>query len=453
MNFEINENLIIWLKLIFREKMGLDFEIKHINSSQPSWSILVENTLEISCAFIPNLYKLGNQNNLPCSKISIENFEKIYFQDLISPGIKEAPKSLLERKGSHIHINYDFIGLIYWCLTRAEEIYPKNKLLDEHSRFKSKYSHAFVNGYLDRPVVDEWFYFIKFIIKQSLPRVSFSDNKYSIYVSHDVDSPSKYRFLRKRDLLKTFASTFIKQKKYSEAKNILEIYLSRDKILDKDPFNTFDWIMNISESKNIKSSFYFMTGISNKGFDSNYKINTNIINNLLKKIHQRGHLIGVHPSYYSYNKPLMIAKEGLYLKRICENLDIDQTRWGGRMHYLRWEHPTTAIGWEKSGYQYDSSLTFADNPGFRCGTCNEYQMYDPIKQRILNIREKPLIVMEVSLFHEKYLNLKSKESVINHILSLKNRVKSLDGQFTILWHNSNLDSKTMQEIYTSILDD
>jgi len=34
--------------------------------------------------------------------------------------------------------------------------------------------------------------------------------------------------------------------------------------------------------------------------------------------------------------------------------------------------------WADAGMDYDSTLSYADRPGFRCGTCSEYPAFDPV---------------------------------------------------------------------------
>ena len=160
-------NLIKWLNLIFKERTGLDVKFSFCDLPKPSWEILLpDNSTKIKCKIIPNLYKVGYQRDLPCSKIFIDSFDDQYFNDLILPGIYIKTNSIFSIHNSEIYINYDFVGLIYWCLNRSEEYFPDLEFLDEHNRFKACFAHSFIYEYLDRPIVDEWFYFIKFLIKK-----------------------------------------------------------------------------------------------------------------------------------------------------------------------------------------------------------------------------------------------------------------------------------------------
>ena len=114
------------------------------------------------------------------------------------------------------------------------------------------------------------------------------------------------------------ASKLFKYRNFSEANQILKIYLSKNKLLSIDPFNTFDWIMDLSDKNNIKSSFYFMTGTSKLGKDSNYSLDNKIIKDLLIHISNRGHNVGIHPSYYSYNDPILIKNEAILFQKFCK---------------------------------------------------------------------------------------------------------------------------------------
>jgi len=92
--------------------------------------------------------------------------------------------------------------------------------------------------------------------------------------------------------------------------------------------------------------------------------------------------------------------------------------------------------WKKRGLKYDTTLSFADHEGFRCGICFPYKPFDVLKNRVLNIWELPLTVMDGSLFN--YQNLIPEEG-FQRIKSIINTVKKYQGVFVLSWHNSSLD--------------
>ncbi|WP_187312920.1 hypothetical protein [Candidatus Williamhamiltonella defendens] len=48
------------------------------------------------------------------------------------------------------------------------------------------------------------------------------------------------------------------------------------------------------------------------------------------------------------------------------------------MHHLRREHPTTLQAWNDACMDYYHTLGYADQPGFRCGTCFAYPAFNPL---------------------------------------------------------------------------
>src|SRR5690606_13636754 len=120
----------------------------------------------------------------------------------------------------------------------------------------------------------------------------------SIRVSHDVDCPSHYAFSPTRACFRLAAGDFLKRGAPLSALKAPWIRRqSRNRLHPKDPANTFEWIMDQSASQGLTSAFYFICGRTHPARDADYEIEHPAIRRLLKEIHQRGHEIGLHPSY------------------------------------------------------------------------------------------------------------------------------------------------------------
>jgi hypothetical protein len=100
---------------------------------------------------------------------------------------------------------------------------------------------------------------------------------------------------------------------------------------------------------------------------------------------------------------------------------------------------------------YDSTLSYADRPGSRCGTCREYSLYDLHQRRPLRLRERPLIVMECSVIAERYLGLGYTDAALDLMLTLKQRALRHGGDFTLLWHNSHLTTAKDRAFYQALV--
>ena len=120
------------------------------------------------------------------------------------------------------------------------------------------------------------------------------------------------------------------------------------------------------------------------------------------------------------------------------------------MHFLRYSIPETPNILENLGILFDSTLGFPDKPGFRCGTSHEFQMFDPVNQRPLKLRQKPLIMMENTILPSEYSNLSLKESKLI-IKDLLNKCKDYNGNFTMLWHNCEFIKTSYKDIYLELI--
>lgn len=103
---------------------------------------------------------------------------------------------------------------------------------------------------------------------------------------------------------------------------------------------------------------------------------------------------------------------------------------------LKIENPRYLGNFRKSKMKYNITLSFAEHEGFRCGICFPYKPFDILENRVLNIWELPLIIMDGSLFN--YQNLTPEEG-FQRIRDMINSVRKYQGVFILLWHNSSLD--------------
>src|SRR5690606_13208805 len=227
---------------------------------------------------------------------------------------------------------------------------------DNHNRFSAKSSHAWKNNYLNRPIVDEWFEILKQVIQYVWPDLEIKQHQFQLNITHDVDRPSRFGFATPVNLTKSIFGDVIKRKYLKSL--LLGPYIrlnTKNQLHPRDPFNTFKWIMDLSEKYSVKSSFYFICGKTDPTKDADYTLEHPAIKKLLLEIHSRGHLIGLHPSYNCYKNKEALAQEFMNLKETCQNLGIKQSVWGGRMHFLRWKHPETMLYWNECGLNYDST--------------------------------------------------------------------------------------------------
>jgi hypothetical protein len=205
--------------------------------------------------------------------------------------------------------------------------------------------------------------------------------------------------------------------------------------------------MNKSEAIGVKSRFYFMSGgVTN--FDNRYKINDKRVIKLIEKIKKRGHIIGFHGSYNSYNDFEQFKKEKELLEKISNQKIVE-----GRQHYLRFEVPTTWQIWEDNGMEIDSTCGYADREGFRCGTGDEFSVFNILSRKKLKLKERPLIFMDDNHYsYNKNISYNKSFDIINELIT---QSKKYNSYITILFHNSiftkgkNID---FENLYQNLLE-
>ena len=449
MPYPIRESALRWLETLLSERFGHGLKISICPSGMSLCLMGAEGTLIFDtlqeCFF-------DSHSNQPFSQWNPEEetWGSVLGGHLPAPGVSYLPAPLIEKRGINHYIHYDILGLTYWMLNRIEEIGRTD--LDNHGRFPATASHAYNNGYLERPIVDEWLNILGQVIQRQWPHFQLQQHEFKICVSHDVDNPSRYGFKGWGAILRGMIADVVRR---GDLKNALLApwvrFNSNSRLHSRDPANTFDWIMDISEKHGLSSAFYFICGRTTHQFDADYEPAHRPIRALMRDIHQRGHEIGLHPSYGTYQSPSLLKEEADCLRRIAAEEGIEQTQWGGRMHYLRWEHPTTLRAWNDAGMTYDSSLGYADLPGFRCGTCFEYPAFDPVAGNPLTLRIRPLIVMETTILAAHYLGLNTGAESMVKFEQLKQACHAVKGCFTLLWHNCQLEKREERALYARLL--
>ena len=444
------DGALLWLSKLLHERFGHVFTLR----PQPTNTLRITIGTTSPCIELPlNATSFTNaDSNLPCTQWNTvaEGWASELDPVLPAPGAGVLPSPLIEQTAQGYRIHYDILGLTYWMLSRQEEVGRTD--LDNHGRFPATSSHAYKHGYLERPIVDEWLHVLGQVIQRTWPSLALVQHRFNMKVSHDVDRPSRYAFRTWPGVARAMASDILKRPNFSAAICAPWVRLaSRDRLHPADPHNTFDWIMDVSERHGLTSAFYFICGRTAPHFDADYEPEHPAIRKLMRHIHKRGHEIGLHPSYNTYQMPVAIAIEARRLRAVAESEGIQQSEWGGRMHFLRWEHPTTLRAWNEASMDYDTTLSYAERPGFRCGTCFEYPAFDPVAQQMLKLRIRPLVAMECTVMAPRYMGLGTGEAAFAKFKQLKDACRAMQGCFTLLWHNTQLDTAEKRDLYEKII--
>ncbi|MEN6327040.1 MAG: polysaccharide deacetylase family protein [Syntrophomonas sp.] len=355
----------------------------------------------------------------------------------------------LTENGQELYMGLDIFGSAFFMLTRYEEYVKPDR--DRYDCFPASASLSYQEGFLDRPIINEYLEILWWCLTYLWPGIKRKNRYFRMIVTHDVDVPFAQAFSGVQKLIRNCGGDLLIRKSAKNAFNRLISWqaVKRGKYR-KDVNYTFDGLMDISEKNSIRSAFYFKTACTNTIYDDIYSIDHKYMRQLLRDIHGRGHEIGLHPSYETYKNPAQTKAEFKKLLEVCDEEGIHQNHWGGRQHYLRWQVPITWRNWAAAGLDYDSTLGFNEYYGFRCGICYEFPVFDLEKHNTIQLTERPLIVMEESVFEQRHIMFNYSKA-FEAMNEMKKCCQRYSGDFTILWHNSSLYNDELWELYKSII--
>ncbi len=364
-------------------------------------------------------------------------------------GQRIAEDSYYGERDGDIRLGVDIFGSALFMLTRYEEVVKSDR--DEHHRFPATASLAYQEGFLDRPIINEYLEILWTCMKRLWPGLDRKQRQYRVVLSHDVDQPFSVIASSPVYVARNVMGDLIRRKDAGLALQRIQAYASRGTTREQlDPNATFDFIMDTSEGHGLGSAFYFMAAKQRSRFDDGYPIGGGHIRRLLQSIATRGHEIGFHPSYDTFRDPMLARAELAGLCKVMDEENIAHSPMGGRQHYLRWEVPLTWRIWDELGLAYDSSVGFPYDPGFRAGICYEYPVFDLLARAKLRLVERPLHFMDISMLTEGCTDSET-HRLIECLGAYRNICCRYNGDLCILWHNSNLRGARQKRLYEQVI--
>ncbi len=332
---------------------------------------------------------------------------------------------------NELQIPFDLITISFLLLSKRDE--PADALRDRHDRFPFRRSLPDLYRFIHIPLADEYAMLLrKWIIEAFRPSIKPAHRRYRFIPTHDIDLLYRFRnpiqaakSILGRDLLldRSLSCAAASWKEYRQWRNDAR----------HDPYITaIIEFAHLSKMYGLQSVFFFRSD-SHADPGAAYDVRDPNVRYCIDAVREAGMDIGLHGSYESYTRK----------DRLCREKEALETAAGQRItnvrqHYLRFrleaegEGNSTLDAWRAAGLTDDYTLGYAEQPGFRCGTCHPYRLYDNEADRPTGITEHPLIVMDGSLVDYRHLS----PAEGNRLTSLlRQRCEAVEGDFIILWHN------------------
>ena len=272
--------------------------------------------------------------------------------------------------------------------------------------------------------------------------------RFAVALTHDVDVPWRWTRIGVRGSAARLKRALLDRRRtpaLREARALASVPLHR--VRGTDPNWSFERICELEASLGTRSTFFVLAGHRHPADGPAPDVYERLRPRVVETLRAGGAEIGLHGSYTAADDEAALAAEKVELERLAGPVR------GHRYHYLRVDPHGNLAALPPLGLAYDTSLGFADAPGFRAGIAHPFRPWDTANDRPLDLVEIPLAVMDAS-FEERYLGLSAKQAE-PLILRLLDSAAERGGGFSILWHSDRFDRATAggwDRLYRRVID-
>ena len=352
------------------------------------------------------------------------------------------------QEGISIRFHHDILKSAFYLLSGYQEYNSRER--DEYDRFPWEASIQYQLGITGIPVVN---YYFEVILEaftllcqiNGLPFQKVDREAPVLFLSHDVDRIKKYSFRNMVYMWLQFPGIIPSENKLPKRFWNLVDYTLGYLLQTKDPYWNFKQLMDQEKRLGIRSTWFFLEKRGRK--NSRYHFSNKKIKTLIGQLTDAGHEIGIHGTMQSSINREVLDAEIQRLRLVCKR-PVE----GIRQHFLKYRNPLTPQIHEEAGLQYDATLGFAGQIGFRNSFAGPFRLFDFERNKAWDVWELPLNVMDVTLLN--YMNLPA-EAIVETLRPLMEEVSRFNGVLAILWHNCNLDEDEfpgINEVYEKLLE-
>jgi peptidoglycan/xylan/chitin deacetylase (PgdA/CDA1 family) len=352
-------------------------------------------------------------------------------------------------EGKSVHFHHDILKSAFYLLSGYQEYESKD--LDIYGRFPWKSSIQYQLGITHLPVVNYYFEVIldafeKFCQLNGLEFERKLRKAPVLFLSHDVDRIKKYTLRNLAISVLQLLGLKADSKGFRKQFTLVLHYARGIFLFRKNPYWNFQEMIALEQDLQISSTWFFLE--KTKKDNSKYRFHQERIRTLIRDLSSAGHEIGIHGTIESSSDQQ--AMEG-GIKRL--NAVCDKPVSGIRQHYLKYQQWITPRLQAAASMDYDATLGFAEQPGFRNSYAMPFRLFDFEEGKAMDIWQLPLNVMDSSLLDYMDVPVDSFQKTIRPILEELIRFK---GIFSLLWHNCRLDEEAnpgVKLVYRELLEE
>ncbi len=336
---------------------------------------------------------------------------------------KDLP-TIFATTGDEFTLPFDLFSAVFFLLSRYEEYYHYHP--DKHGRYPAAKSILYKNGWLMRPLVDEWVTALRKAV-QAASGIHLEPTPFLFQPTYDIDMA--YSHLHKG--VGRIVGAYVRALLRGDVKQISE----RTQVLkkkQKDPYDSFRWLRLMHKEYDFKPLYFVLSSLKTTTFDKNihpqHPAMMRVIKNLVKES-----AIGLHPSYFSERHDAL-SKEKKTLEQVSgSEIHIS------RQHYIRMKMPRTYHALLEHGITEDYSMGYGSHLGFRAGTGNSFVWYDLEKETTTPLRIFPFCFMDTTAHYEAKMTTKDAFEQLNEMCR---KLHHTGSTMITVFHNFSLGTST-----------
>jgi hypothetical protein len=414
-----NARLQYICKFIFTELLNVDFKIT-IDSEE------FKNHDDVCINY--SAKKIKNE------ELGIRNIDLLFEENVIAQEIQCFTTNNYKAffKVDDSDFDFDIFAAVFYLLSRYEEYLPNVK--DDYGRYDHKNSLAYRENFLQLPLINIWVKHFAQVIKTKFPTFKVQSSTFNFLPTYDIDMAYSYKH---KGVVRNIGG-FFKKPSLERIKVLLG--------LQKDPFDSYDWINKLHETYNLNAVYFFLLAKKVSKYDKNIGLHKNAMWRLIK-LHSKKYTIGIHPSWQSANNVSIVKKEKSYLEAMSE-LSISSSR----QHFIKFNLPEGYRQLIEAEITDDYSMGYGSINGFRASVANSFNWFDLERNEETNLRIHPFCFMDATCHYEQKQTIQQSFDELIHYYKI---CKENNGTLITIFHNNFLgggkEFKGWNEMYEKFI--
>ncbi|WP_151893521.1 DUF7033 domain-containing protein [Patiriisocius marinistellae] len=328
-------------------------------------------------------------------------------------------------------IPFDIFSASFYLLSRYEEYQPHVK--DGLGRYPASESIGFKNQFLEIPVIDVWAYKLKAVLKESFDGLIFPKKKMKSAVIANAQAPFAYI---QKGVYRSFIAYFndLIGLRFNSILNRTRVIFG----FQRDPHDTFKWLVNVTKNNSLKLFVFFLLGEANS-FDESINTHRKRFKMLIKTVSDY-HQVGLLVSEKALKNNEILKIEKLKLVSITNRKLLNSLNLNFVVNLPEIYRNLVELEVEK-----DFTMVYENVVGFRAGTCTPFLFYD-LDYEI----RTPLIIYPISCT-SKGFNRLSPNGIIEKVTRIIDVVDSVNGTFSMIFSNQDFSIDPNNKVWRTLI--